>query len=94
MLRIVKIILITILSIVAWAALSLYIAPRENIPDYVFNTVITLPVTVPVLFALYMLYSLIIGVKQFKTVPKEAESLQKDIARAEKELAKKGIKSN
>lgn len=80
--RIFKISLIAILCIVLWIATLLYLAPRfEEIPDFVFDLVLLLPLVVPALFGLYLLFCLIVGVKAFKTVPEEAEKLQKDIAR-------------
>lgn len=50
------------------------------------------PVVALLLFGLYLFIWLILGVATFRTVPEEAESLQVDIARAKKELAKRGIK--
>jgi hypothetical protein len=94
MLRILKIALIAILSIVLWIATLLYIAPRfDEFPAWVFNLVLSLPIILPAAFGLYLLFCLIVGVKAFKTVPKEAENLQKDIARAKKALKAKGISS-
>ncbi len=80
--RIIKISLIAILSIVLWIATLLYIAPKyDEIPAWVFDTVISLPFIIPALFGLYLLFCLIVGVRAFKTVPEEAEKLQKDITR-------------
>lgn len=80
--RIIKISLIAILSIVLWIATLLYIAPKyDEIPAWVFDTVISLPIIIPALFGLYLLFCLIVGVRAFKTVPEEAEKLQKDITR-------------
>ena len=42
-------------------------------------------------FGAYLALALFIGVAVFKTVPSEAESLQKDIERARKALARRGI---
>ena len=90
--RSIKIALISILSLVLWIALLLYVAPREDVfPEIVFNILLTLPVSVPVLFGVYLLFCLIIGVKNFKTVPEEAENLRKDIARAKKALEAAGV---
>jgi hypothetical protein len=49
------------------------------------------PLVVVAIFGLSLFVSLVIGVLNFKTVPKEAELLQKDIKRATKELKSKGI---
>lgn len=49
------------------------------------------PVLALGLFGIYLLFSLIVGVLQFQTVPKEAENLQKDIARAREGLRKRGV---
>jgi len=49
------------------------------------------PLVVVAIFGLSLFVSLVFGVLNFKTVPKEAELLQKDIKRATKELKSKGI---
>jgi hypothetical protein len=49
------------------------------------------PVLAVLAFGAFLLASLIYGVATFKTVPEEAESLQLDIARAKRELARRGI---
>jgi hypothetical protein len=80
--RILKISIIAILSVVVWIAAILYIGPRvELFPDWFFHSVLLIPVFAPLAFGLYLLYSLIVGVKAFKTVPEESERLQLDIAR-------------
>ncbi len=82
MIRIIKITLITILCIVLWIAALFYIAPKyEEFPAWVFDLVLSLPIIIAALFGLYLLFCLIVGVKAFKTVPEEAENLQKDITR-------------
>lgn len=50
-----------------------------------------IPVVLAFAFALYLLVLLITGVLQFRTVPREAELLQKDIHRAKKFLLSKGV---
>jgi len=50
-----------------------------------------IPLLTVAVFALSLLVSLVFGVLNFKTVPKEAELLQQDIRRATKELQSKGI---
>lgn len=42
----------------------------------------------------YLALALVVGVITFRTVPEEAELLQKDIARAKADLARRGIKYN
>ena len=53
--------------------------------------VMQFPLLVATLFALSLFISLVTGVLNFKTVPKEAELLQEDIRRATKALQSKGI---
>lgn len=90
--RIVKLCLVAILCIVLWLATLLYLAPRlEEYPDWLFDAVFLAPLFVAGAFCLYLLYSLVVGVKAFKTVPEESESLKKDISRAKKALAAKGV---
>ena len=49
------------------------------------------PLFCGLLFALYMLVWLLIGIVSFKTVPEEAELLRRDIARAKEDLARRGV---
>lgn len=53
--------------------------------------VMQFPLLIATLFALSLFISLVTGVLNFKTVPKEAELLQEDIRRATKALQSKGI---
>ena len=49
------------------------------------------PLLAGIAFGAFLLVKLLYGVASFKTVPAEAESLQRDIARARAELAKRGV---
>jgi hypothetical protein len=52
---------------------------------------VQLPLLAVFAFGLSLLVALVFGVLRFKTVPQEAESLQKDIQRARRALKSKGI---
>jgi hypothetical protein len=86
MLRIVRLAIVATTALVAWTfALSLDIQPSTRL------FILLIPVVLAFAFALYLLVSLITGVLQFRTVPREAELLQKDINRAKKFLLTKGL---
>lgn len=86
MLRIVRLAIVATTALVAWTfALSLDIQPSTRL------FILLIPVVLAFAFALYLLVSLITGVLQFRTVPREAELLQKDINRAKNFLLSKGV---
>jgi hypothetical protein len=88
MLRIVRLGLLLAVLLAAWVALLQRTAGDEAI----HTAVLLAPLAALVLFGAVLVCQLLYGVATFRTVPEEAELLQKDIARAKADLAKKGIK--
>lgn len=70
-----------------WAALL-----QKTTEEPAKTAVLLAPLVAALLFAAYLAASLLLGVATFRTVPEEAELLQKDIARAKADLVKRGIK--
>lgn len=86
MLRITKLAIYGVITLCIW----LYVLSISS-DQYARTVVLLFPLVVVAIFGLSLFVSLVIGVLNFKTVPKEAELLQKDIKRATKELKSKGI---
>ncbi|PRW57641.1 Thioredoxin chloroplastic [Chlorella sorokiniana] len=82
MLRIVRLGLLLAVLLAAWVALLQRTAGEEAI----HTAVLLAPLAAVVLFGAVLVCQLLYGVATFRTVPEEAELLQKDIARAKAEL--------
>lgn len=81
-------------SLIVRAALLLalwFFALAQPTSPTTHTAILWAPVAAILLFGASLALRLIVGVAAFKTVPSEAEALQRDIARAKKELAKRGI---
>jgi hypothetical protein len=72
--------------------LSLPLSPRGNNSFIPASFADQAPVIAVIAFGFYLAIWLVIGVATFRTVPKEAESLQRDIIRAKSDLKKHGIR--
>lgn len=86
MLRIHTLIIRAALLLLVW----IYALTQSTSPG-THAAILWAPAAAVLLFGASLAVRLIVGVTTFKTVPSEAEALQRDIARAKKELAKRGI---
>ncbi|EFN55694.1 hypothetical protein CHLNCDRAFT_133963 [Chlorella variabilis] len=87
MLRIFRLSAVGLLLLAAWAALL-----QQTTEEPARTWVLLAPLLALVVFGAYLATALLYGVATFRTVPEEAELLQKDIARARADLARRGIK--
>ncbi|KAL4436839.1 hypothetical protein ABPG75_003978 [Micractinium tetrahymenae] len=87
MLRITRLACVAAAIAAIWAALL-----QQTTAEPARTAVLLAPLAAALLLAAYLAITLLVGVVTFRTVPEEAELLQKDIARAKADLAKRGIK--